>query len=87
MFCDNLDAHIQPSFLELLKSVGGFRSLFPPQCTEYVQPVDAGLGRQVKMEIGNQFEEWLEDEDNLQLWEHGKLKESEKRILIAKFVG
>jgi hypothetical protein len=33
------------------------------------------------------LEEWLEDEENLNLWENGKLKESEKRILISKFVG
>ena len=63
------------------------RNLFPTQSTEYVQPVDAGCGRQVKVEVGKEFEEWPEDDDNLRLWEHGKLKEYEKRILITKFVG
>ena len=87
LFCDNLDAQIQPEFLDQLKSVDCFRNLFPTQSTEYVQPVDAGCGRQVKVEVGKEFEEWLEDDDNLRLWEHGKLKEYEKRILITKFVG
>ena len=67
LFCDNLDAQIQPEFKERLRSVGCFRYLLPLQCTDYVQPVDAGLGRQVKSEIGKAFEEWLEGADNLTL--------------------
>ena len=29
----------------------------------------------------------MEDDENLDLWENGKLSESDKRILITKFVG
>ena len=39
------------------------------------------------MEVGILLEEWLEDDENLNLWEHGKLTESDKRVLITKFVG
>ena len=33
------------------------------------------------------FEEWLENDENLEIWENGKLTASEKGILITKFVG
>ena len=55
--------------------------------SDSVQPVDAGFGRVIKCEAGEAFEEWLEDEENLTLWEHGHLSASQKRILITKFVG
>ena len=87
LFCDNLDAQTQPEFLERLKSVDCFRYLFPPTTTELLQPVDGGLGRQVKLEVGNELELWLEDDENLNIWEHSKLSASDKRILITKFVG
>ena len=87
MFCDNLDAQIQPEFLEKLRSVDCFRNLLPPETTDSTQPVDAGLARQLKNEIGHELEDWLDDEINLDKWEKGKLSTSEKRILITKFVG
>ena len=52
-----------------------------------IQGVDAGLGRQVKFEVGQQFEQWLEDEENVELWGNWNLKASEKRILLTNFVG
>ena len=58
-----------------------------PKTTSATQPVDAGLGRLVKFFVGKEFEDWLEPDDNLHLWEAGKLSASEKRILVAKFVG
>ena len=39
------------------------------------------------MKVGISLEEWLEDDENLKLWEDGKLTESDKRVLITKFVG
>ena len=87
VFCDNLDAQIQPEFVDRLSTVNGFRYLFPTDCTEQVQPIDGGVGYQLKVETGHEFEDWLEDDENLDLWENGKLSESDKRILITKFVG
>jgi hypothetical protein len=86
-FCDNLDAHLQQSFLDLLKSVNCFRWLLPAKSTSETQPVDAGLGRLVKFTISQEFEAWLDNDDNLEIWENGKLTASEKRILVSKFVG
>ena len=67
LFCDNLDAQIQPAFLERLWSVNCFQFLLPPQCIDSTQPVDGGLGRQVKFEVGYKLEEWLEGDENLDL--------------------
>ena len=39
------------------------------------------------MEVGISLEEWLEHDENLKIWEDGKLTESDKRVLITKFVG
>ena len=86
-FCDNLDAQLQQGFLDLLKSVNCFRWLLPKKSTSETQPVDAGLGRLVNFFVGKEFEDWLELDDNLHLWETGKLSASEKRILVTKFVG
>lgn len=86
-FCDNLDSQITKEFLNTLKSVSCFRFLLPPDATEYTQPVDQGLGRNLKVIIQAIFEEWLELEDNLDKWEHGKIAAFEKRILITQFVG
>ena len=86
-FCDNLDSQLQQSFVDALKSVNCFRWLLPVKSTSETQPVDAGLGRLVKLLISQEFEVWLEHEDNLEIWENGKLSASEKRVLITKFVG
>ena len=45
--------------------------MVPPNETDQVQPIDRGLGRHVKLCIGQQMDDWLEDEDNLEkLGEH-----------------
>ena len=73
--------------MNLLRTVNCFRWLLPVQSTSETQPVDAGLGRLMKYLISREFNTWLEIEDNLDLWETGKLTASEKRILITQFVG
>ena len=55
----------------------------PPTETDQVQPIDRGLGRQVKIYIGQQLDEWLDDDNNLDKWEDNKLSASDRRILLA----
>ena len=57
----------------------------PPNKTDQVQPIDRGLGRQIKIYMGDEEDEWLEDDDNLQKWENNELKASDRRILIAQW--
>ena len=35
------------------------------------------------LSLSQEFEEWLEIADNLDIWETGKLSASEKRILVV----
>ena len=44
LFLDNLDSHLTPEFLAGLRAANCFRFLFPPNRTDEVQTVDAGLG-------------------------------------------
>ena len=47
------------------------------------QPVDRGLGRQIKIYMGDEDEGWLEDDENLKKWENNELTVSDRRILLA----
>ena len=55
----------------------------PPNETDQVQPIDRGMGRQIKVYLGQLLDEWLDDEDNLEKWESNKLTASDRRILLA----
>ena len=58
-------------------------------CTDAIQPVDAGLGREVKRCIGQISGEWLDTEANLDRWEGAKgcktLEAWERRVLMAQW--
>ena len=43
----------------------------------------AGLGRQIKIYMGDEDEGWLEDDENLKKWENNELTVSDRRILLA----
>ena len=83
MFLDNLDGQVHESFKDILKEANCTRFLLPPETTDHTQPVDGGLGKNVKGEISYEHEVWLQDKDNLEKWESGKISEMEKRILIT----
>ena len=55
----------------------------PAGKTDQVQPIDRGLGRHLKIYMGKEEHEWLEDDDNLQKYENNELTASDRRILIA----
>ena len=38
-----------------------------------MQPIDRGIGQLVKFFVGQYFDEWLEDDDNLEKWESDTL--------------
>jgi hypothetical protein len=60
-------------------------------CTDTLQPVDAGMGRELKRRIGIISSEWLDVEENLIRWEGGNssgikpLKAWERRVLMAEW--
>ena len=83
LFQDNLDAQKQPAYLDLLKKWGIDDHKVPPNETDQVQPVDRGLGRHVKMYLGQLMDEWMDDDGNLAKWEDNKLTASDRRILLG----
>jgi hypothetical protein len=83
LFQDNLDAQKQPDYIDFLKKWGVDDHKLPPNETDQVQPIDRGLGRQVKIYIGQQMDKWLDDDENLAKWEDNALTASDRRILLA----
>ena len=54
--------------------------------THLVQPIDAGIGRSLRIAVCKALDEWLMDGANLMKWE-AKMSAGERRILITKLVG
>jgi len=54
--------------------------------TNFIQPIDTGLGRSVMIAIGNSLDLWLMDADNMERWE-SKLTAGEKRVISVGFIG
>ena len=58
LFQDNLDSQKQPDYIQYLKEWAVDDHKLPPNETDQVQPIDRGLGRQVKIYLGQQMDEW-----------------------------
>ena len=58
---------------------------YPAQTSESTQAIDAGLGRSVRIAVGNALDNWLMDEENMLKWE-GKMTASKRRVLINHLV-
>ena len=54
--------------------------------TDEVQPVGAGYGRLLKVEVGKEPELFLDQNDNLDKWETNSISAFERRVLIARWV-
>ena len=85
LFQDNLDSQKQPDYINSLKELGVDDHKLPPNETDQLQPIDRGLGRQVKIYLGELLDEWLDDDGNLDKWEDGTLTASDRRILLANW--
>ena len=83
---DNLDSQKQPEYLDVLST--NCRTddhTVVPNNTDETQPVDDGLGRAIKLNMGRLEHEWLEDDANLSRWENNELTASDRRLLIAQW--
>lgn len=83
---DNLDAQLQPAYITALKQQRTVSRWLLAGKTDYVQPVDAGLGRQIKLYIGEEMDKWLDDDDNLEKWEGNSLSASDRRVLLTHWL-
>ena len=83
---DNLDGQLQLGFANALRRGGCLRWMLPPDCTDLTQPVDAGIGLMLRLEIGRQCDKWMWVDANLERWE-GSMTASERRVLMTEWVG
>ena len=64
-FCDRLSAHMAEDLKTIFGDNIGRLFHIPPNTTNLFQPIDAGLGRSVRVEIGNYLDEWLMVDKNM----------------------
>lgn len=62
--------------------------LYPGRRTDARRPIGAGLGAfiKVEVEVGQQFDLWLENGENLERWESNDVIASDRRVLLTKWV-
>ena len=65
---DNLHGHTTAAHLANLARNGCKRHLLPAGTTDELQLVDAGVGHALKTEMAHLHDEWLAEDDHLELW-------------------
>ena len=53
LYCDNLKTHLDYDIKKIFGDAKIFLCFSPPNMTNFLQPTDAGLGRMVRVAIGN----------------------------------
>ena len=86
LYCDNLSAHVADDVRKIFGESKVFLCFLPPNMTQFVQPIDAGLGRNTRVAVANELDGWLMDRDNMSKWE-GKMTAGERRILMTRLIG
>ena len=56
-----------------------------PGCTDLIQPIDAGIGRSIRIYVGHNLDKWLSFDENLEAYE-GKLSAKDCRILMTNLL-
>ena len=82
LICDNLDAHCCEDVLKIFSSANVFVFFVVKGCTDSLQPIDAGIGRCMRVYVGHALDDWLSVDDNLDLWEKGMVAR-DRRVLMT----
>ena len=85
LICDNLDAHCCEEVLEIFANANILVWFVVPAWTDLIQPIDAGIGRSIRIYVGHALDKWLSVDDNLDLWE-GTISASEWRMLMSRII-
>ena len=85
LICDYLDAHCHGPVLNVFHEAKVFVLFVVKKCTDCLQPIDAGIGRCMRVYVGHALDSWLSVDENLDLWEQG-LPAPERRILMTHFL-
>ena len=85
---DNLDAQCTKEYRAKMNEGNIHVMHYPPKTSDKgLAPVDNGAGRAIQKSIGDLQEEWLESDDNMEMWEGNKMTASQRRVLVSKWVG
>ena len=68
LFFDNITAQTTALFRGEVKSINGLVWYGASGDTDIWQSVDCGIGQTLKRAVANLQKEWLDDDDNLDLW-------------------
>ena len=68
LFCDNLSCQVKDEFKVAIRNINGIVWYGLNKATDLWQPVDAGFGRLMKQKIREACDEWLMEEENMDLW-------------------
>ena len=83
---DNLHGQTTEKCKAYMKECNSLVWHYPGGCTDALQPIDAGLGALIKVEVGKQLDIWLENGDNLKRWKSNALTASDRRVLLTRWV-
>ena len=65
LFCDNLSPYLDEEVNKIFGEIKVFLCFFPPNMTNFLQPMYDGLGRSVRLSVGRHLGEWLVNNDNM----------------------
>ena len=84
LFLENLEAHIQENFRNLINDIGGISWFAVTVATDIWQPVDGCYSTTLKRLIDQGFFDWLDDDENLEKWYGADsfIATSEKRLKL-----
>ena len=90
LFCDNLTSQVSEEFLQVVREINGIVWFGVIGVPDIWQPVDCDIGRMLKQTVSRIQDEWLEHDDNIDLWLGNceeKLTAKKRRMLITLWVG
>ena len=90
-FFDNLSGQTTAEHLSNLRRAHCDRHLLPTGSTGELMLIDGGIGAIIKNLIGEEQDEWIQDDTNLERWTNGPkeggLRAWEKRVLVTQWAG
>ena len=69
LFVDNVGSQAtNPSISCTMQTMNTIVYLLPDKCTDKIQPVNSGFGRNMRDKIGEAMQIWLGKKENLEKW-------------------
>ena len=82
---DNLDAHCHEKIRDIFGAANILVWYCVPDCTDLIQPIDAGIGHSIRIYVRHDLDKWLSVDDNLEAWED-RLCAKDRRILMTNLL-